>query len=791
MEQEQKLKCLHGIDNGVEVTEGQKLKYKIKVSNTGELPVENVVVRNQIPNGTTYIEETVVKNDIETFNRYTYYSSSNELRWEIGTIESGQIAELEYTVVIDDYPSILEYYGSQEGFTEEEGRYYIISTNEETGEVVKTEITDLPDIEIENKAILEASNIEKEIYSNELKNKVTKSYFNIIEESSVQKAVFIEENQDYTYTVIVENKTDLQMKNLEITKIIPEGVTYKAAEIMQGSGNIIIDDTGKKLIIKSDNFESHGIMEINIKVTANKLPDGVYKKEIITNVEVKAEGITPNISSSISNTVGKPKITSSIDCDVKQRYVYEKDIINYTITVQNENDMTLSNLNLTNIIPEGTKFISGSYTQNGNEYSILSDGSREITIQTNLKQETIIVKIKVEIEKITTNVEEQEIINKATIKANNLEEQEIGQIKHIVINKGENPSQGGEDKPQGGETGEDGIIRYKIKGSVWNDVNKNGEREDNEDVISGVKVYLIKENGEVVKDYKTGEEKIAVTDLDGEYEFRNVEQGKYMVIFMYDSSIYNITEYQKEGVVNDRNSDAILKTIYFEGENREAGVTDIIEITDREMYSIDMGLMEKPKFNLKLEAGISKITVKTKKETKEYNYDMANLAKTEIRAGQLNGATVIIEYNLKITNNSDMPGSVTQIMANKANGLTFSSAANKDWYEGNDKNLYISALSNQIIMPGETINTKLILLKQMTNNNVGKVENKFTITKIYNEKGVEESSIEDNSSVVTVLITISTGTAITYTGISIIILSIFSMGVYITRRKLSIEKRWK
>ena len=26
----------------------------------------------------------------------------------------------------------------------------------------------------------------------------------------------------------------------------------------------------------------------------------------------------------------------------------------------------------------------------------------------------------------------------------------------------------------------------------------------------------------VVKDYKTGEEKITVTDIDGEYEFRNI-----------------------------------------------------------------------------------------------------------------------------------------------------------------------------------------------------------------------------------------------------------------------------
>lgn len=260
---------------------------------------------------------------------------------------------------------------------------------------------------------------------------------------------------------------------------------------------------------------------------------------------------------------------------------------------------------------------------------------------------------------------------------------------------------------------------------------------------------------------------------------------------MYDNNMYDVTAYQKAGVINDKNSDAILKTIYFEGENKEAGVTDIIEISDRSMYSIDLGLTEKPKFNLKLEAGISSITVKTKKETKQTIYEMAKLTKTEIKAGELNGATVIIEYNLKITNNSDLAGSVTSLLANKPNGLTFNSAVNKDWYEGEDKNLYLSGLTNQIIMPGESIDVKLTLIKQMTSSNVGKIENNFTITKTYNEKGIEETTTEDNSAAVTLLITTSTGTVAVYTGTSIIILSILSIGIFITRRKLSVEKRWK
>lgn len=809
-----KIELSAGIDTQALLTEGQKVKYTIKVSNTGELPAENVVVTNPIPKGTSYIEETVVKNDIETFNRYTYYSSSNELKWEIGTIEAGQTAELEYTVVIDNVPSILEYYGMEEGFTEEDGRYYIIKENPETGDITKTEITELPEIVVTNKAILKSDNIEKEIYSNELSNKVLTSYFNILEEVSVEKAVYIQEGETYTYTVIIENKTDLQMQNLEVTKIIPEGITYKSAEILGAEGQINYDQSTRKLTIISNTIDAYETKEISIQVEANKLPEGVYKKDIITNTSVKADGIEANTSSSVTNTIAKPKISATIDCDVKQRYIYEKDILNYTITVTNENDMTAANLNIIDLCPEGTKFISGSYIKGGNEYTILQNGTKEIVVETNLTNETIIVKIKLQVEKIEANVEELEIINKATLKANNLDEYTIGEIKHTVIKtsgegpgggteggsgegsggtgegSGDNPGGGNQGGSIGGETGSDGKVRYKLKGSVWNDINKDGERQDDEDIITGVTVYLINKNGEIIKDYETGEEKISVTDIDGEYEFKNVEPGEYMVVFMYDNTLYNITEYQKAGVVNDRNSDAILKTIQFNGSEKEAGVTDIIEVTNRSMYSIDLGLTSKDKFNLALEAGISNITVKTKKETKQIPYDMANLAKVEISASQIGSATVVIEYNLKITNNSDIPGSVTQIMATKANGLTFSSSANKDWYEGNDKNLYLSGLTNEIINPGESVNAKLTLVKQMTGNNAGTIENNFTITKTYNEKGVEESTLEDNSKSVTCIITTSTGTTIAYTGISILILSIFSIGIYIIRKKLGTEKRW-
>ena len=801
------------------VSEGQQIEYTIKVSNTGELSAQDVVIINPIPAGTTYVEETVVENEMETFNKYTYYSASNELRWNLGEMAANQTVELKYTVIVNNVPSILAYYGAQEGFIEENGAYYIVSTNE-AGEQIKTPITDTPDIVISNKAVLQASNIEKELYSNELNNEVKKTYLKVTEKSSIDKVVYIQENQEYEYILIIENKTDAQVENVQITKKIPQGITYKETEILVG--NATIDYSEETLTITSDKLGAYEIMEIKIKVCADKLAEGEYKKEITTNTEIKSNGTEINTTSSVTNTIGRPHVTATIECDEKQRYIYEKDFLNYVIKITNQNDVTASKLTLTNIIPEGTKFITGSYEKIGEEYAIISDGTRNIVVEANLKQETITIKIKVQVETIDTNVEEIDIVNKAVMKANNVEETIIGEIKHTIINtessSGGNTGDGtgtddgntGDDGDGGGsgsgdgnasgdngntgsgsgEAGEDGVIRYKIKGSVWNDANKDGERQDDEDIISGIKVYLINENGEVIKDYKTGQEKIAITDLDGEYEFKNIEKGRYIVIFMYDNTMYNITEYQKTGVVNDRNSDAILKDIIFEGSQKHAGVTDIIQISDRNLYSIDLGLAPKAKFNMMLEAGVSNITIQTKDETKQIAYDMEDLTKVEIRASKLNGAQVIIEYNLKIINNGELPGSVNQIMANKVNGLTFTSSLNKEWYQGNDSNLYLSSLTNIVLQPGESTNAKLVLVKQMTSSNTGTIENNFTITKTYNDSGTEETTLEDNYKKVTIIITTSTGKTIAYTGISIMALSILAIGVYIMRKKFTEEKRW-
>ena len=104
-------------------------------------------------------------------------------------------------------------------------------------------------------------------------------------------------------------------------------------------------------------------------------------------------------------------------------------------------------------------------------------------------------------------------------------------------------------------------------------------------------------------------------------------------------------------------------------------------------------------------------------KTKTYDYDNKQFAKVEIRSKQMNGATVIVEYKMVVTNNGELAGKAAQIVDKLPDGMTFKSELNSDWYE-KDGSLYTNSLSGQNIQAGESKEVTLVLTKTMNANNV-------------------------------------------------------------------------
>ena len=111
-----------------------------------------------------------------------------------------------------------------------------------------------------------------------------------------------------------------------------------------------------------------------------------------------------------------------------------------------------------------------------------------------------------------------------------------------------------------------------------------------------------------------------------------IDKGRYMVVFLYDNKNYAVTEYQKDGVDANKNSDVISKEATIDGKKATIAITDIVDVSKGSVKNIDAGLFEKQKFDLKLDKYITKVSVQNAGGTKQYDFGREQLAKVEIKA---------------------------------------------------------------------------------------------------------------------------------------------------------------
>ena len=124
-------------------------------------------------------------------------------------------------------------------------------------------------------------------------------------------------------------------------------------------------------------------------------------------------------------------------------------------------------------------------------------------------------------------------------------------------------------------------------------------------------MLLDKQTSQIVQDVDTKQNKTTTTNENGYYEFSNLISDEYLVVFLYDSGKYTITEYQKQDVNDNFNNDAISMKVILNGEQRNAGVTDTIRVTNQNQRNIDIGLYTAEKFDMRLDKYVTEITLTT------------------------------------------------------------------------------------------------------------------------------------------------------------------------------------
>ena len=303
-------------------------------------------------------------------------------------------------------------------------------------------------------------------------------------------------------------------------------------------------------------------------------------------------------------------------------------------------------------------------------------------------------------------------------------------------------------------------MTYNISGVAWIDENKNGLRESTEKLLSGIEVILVdEETGKIATNFENKEITVKTGEA-GEYEFTNVKQGKYIVVFKYDTKNYRVTEYQKQGINEKENSDVVSNNINLNGQEQQVAMTKTLELSTGNLSNIDAGFVQ--------------------------GLDGKKIA----------GTTVIVEYKLQVTNEGEVGGYVNEVFDNKPSDLDFSSAMNNNWYQSTKGELYTKELSNQMINPGETKTLTLTLTKTMNLDNTGtsintaelnKVSNNYSLQDIDSTPGNRQTG-EDDMSTAQLIISVKTGSPVMYISLIIIIIGIISVGVYLIKKEVLIDE---
>lgn len=750
-------------NNVGEVTEENKvIKYKITVESTGEETAENVKVSIPVPDKMRFVEYT--PEDAAYGNEYTDIEDIKLIELELGNIAQGQKLEREF---------------------------YLRAV--QTGDV-------------EIKGTLTASNLEKTLDLDVMKLKIDKAYFDLYFTKTSLNSIL--EEKEYQYYLEITNLTEQDINKVTAKIKIDENLTFKDAYIIDEENNKTNNgvnyNTNTRTLtidlgtINSSNDELISCRTLEINVVTNKL-GSKETADIKESITVSGENVPEHKTEELTTKLVKSNLEVKTSCSKEEGYLKIGEEVDYTIEIKNNGTVVAEDVKVRITIPKNLRYVSTKYIMNSveKEEYIFSEDKSEMTIDI-LAEETFIMTVHTVVSDIIdTSLPEEEASVKIEVEQQD-EETITDDITHTIENEDQTEdgesNNGGDSNSENDNNGEQGGASqksYNISGRAWLDENNNGQRDNNEKTLSGIKVLVIDANTGKEPKNSNGDIINAVTGEDGKYRLVDLEKGTYIVIFEYDTENYELAQYKKQDVDESRNSDVVEATMNGE---KEVAITDNITL-DTSKANIDIGLTNKKLFDLKLDKTITKVTMTEGSKNKSNTYEGFKLAKVDVDGKKIDETSIAVEYKIVITNEGNIPGYVKKIADYVPTELKFSTDLNKDWYVGENGEIINASLAETVINPGESKEITLVLTKQMDANGNGVVSNSAEIAESYNEYGIKDidstehnkKSGEDDMSSADLIIGLKTGRVVMYIGISLVIMvAIGITAVYINNKVLKI-----
>lgn len=634
------------------------------------------------------------------------------------------------------------------------------------------------DPKVVNKLRASADNFESELTETK-ENNIEKSKLKIDVTTQYPIGQSFTNGQEIDFAINAKNITDATINNVVIEATLPEGLEYTTTN----TEGVSYDEKTRTISYKVDKLDAEQYASLMVS-TKTKISNNVGKIDTIMFTKASVDN-TDNYYAipyevTILGAILEAETSTSI---ANNSYIKEDNEVTFTIKVKNVGTINAQGVSLKYFLPNELDITKIVYKK--------QDKTNEMKLQKNHEYNfgtDIAVGEEIEVS-VTAKASLKEEISEKTVKASI----EVLDEYSTKI-KSEDYTYTIEEKPEvvPGDNNDE-VEVYRVRGLAWLDSNANGEMDDDEKKLEGIKVMLVDaKTGKVVQDLVNNTQKIENTSNNGTYTFTNIPKGTYFIVFEYDTKYYDITEYNKLGVPTDKSSKAISSKANIDGVSKLVGITNTIEITNSSVSNMNIGLVERPKFDLSLEKTISKITVQNKAGVKEYNFNNSELAKIDIPAKNMVGSTITIEYKITVKNEGEVAGYAKKIIDYMPKDTEFSLQQNSNWYKGNDGNLYSEILGNVLINPGESKELTLTLTKTMQSGDTSFISNTAEIYETYTEGNygdidstpANNAQGEDDLDKADTIITVKTGQVALYITITLISISIIAGGIYLINKKV-------
>lgn len=792
------------------IYEGQTLKYKVIVTNNTGSDYSNVTVKARQKNGYVwdYIEKEVYNPHYQTKSNKSYYEVSNSNDITLGKIENFKNGE-SYTFEYEAATYLLDN-ENIDGTT----TYGTIAVVSEDKNLSKTETT-----------------IKNNIKTGELQVKLLNGF---------DKDMNLTSGGDIKTLLSLTNTTNETLKDVEVKVAFSDNLT---ANISLNENNMKkVSYTGqdenkdgiKIITLKISSIEANETIDMELYSYTEK-----YLKNDEESIWILSQATTSNQNTYVSNKFTRTIYDNSHNIKLSQQGLYENgskidtekskvndgDKIQLLATIANneEKDIDVNiEYNLDRMIDiESAKIITtigeekdvieqisyNNLSQNeqkikpGETITIAMTGTvdaleieslnNNLNVYDNSNGKTVNDKLSILVNTLHEQVEEpdedddedeDEEVNPPSSGDNTNEPDAKEDNNNTNTNTNNNTSNNTNENTNGNNgtntnnnkpsSNNNTTKIYTISGTAWLDQDRDGKKNSSEEKISEVTVEAINlGKGKVLASTKT--------DSNGEYKL-TLEEGSYVLLFNYDNNLYTTTTYQVTGASETENSDAIERNVKFNGTTKKAGITDTIKLNSN-IANLNLGLVLRSTFDLKLQKYVSKITVTNDVGTKTYEQPAnTTLAKAEIKSKNLSGSLVVIEYKIKVTNVGDVAGYAKNIVDYMPSSLSFNSSMNSDWYLSGE-NLYNTSLANTKIEPGETKELTLVLTKTMTETNTGLINNKAAINESSNLLGIKDE--KDDVGSADVIISVTTGALVSYVASTLITFIVLAGVAYFINKK--------